>query len=92
MAKGCQIQIGSIFETAIGKDILAILSFARGERLRSHLIRFMNKPVRYIPRRILPEKEIDLCALAKADGITAGTASSLLRLAGDLKNLQKMWT
>ncbi len=61
-------KVGSIFSTPIGMDIMAIFYFAHGDHKREYLLRFMNKPVRYIRRDMLTSPVIDLerlCGLVK---------------------------
>jgi len=82
--------IGSIYESPVGKDIQAVLAFVHGETSRENLFRFMNKPLRYIPRRILKEGPQDLHALAGTPGIAEGTRLSLLVLASDLDKIRDM--
>ncbi|MBR4543037.1 MAG: ATP-dependent helicase [Lachnospiraceae bacterium] len=43
-------KIKNVFEGTIAKDLMAVLAYANGEKTRENLLRFMNKPVRYIRR------------------------------------------
>ncbi len=80
----------SIFESSIGKDIRAFLSFANGSCTRDNLLRFINKPSRYIPRRILPEGNMDLLQLSYSKELNGKASQELRRLSADLDTIQKM--
>ncbi len=43
-------KIKNVFDGTIAKDLMAVLSYANGKKTRENLLRFMNKPVRYIRR------------------------------------------
>ncbi|MBO6260571.1 MAG: ATP-dependent helicase [Lachnospiraceae bacterium] len=43
-------KIKNIFYGTIAKDLMAVLAYANGKKTRENLLRFMNKPVRYIRR------------------------------------------
>ncbi len=43
-------KVKNIFEGIMAKDIMAILAYGEGKYTRANLLRFMNKPVRYIRR------------------------------------------
>ncbi|MCR5012717.1 MAG: ATP-dependent helicase [Lachnospiraceae bacterium] len=43
-------KVKNVFEGVMARDILAVLAYAEGQYTRANLLRFMNKPVRYIRR------------------------------------------
>ena len=43
-------KIKNIFDGTMAKDLMAVLAYANGKKTRENLLRFMNKPVRYIRR------------------------------------------
>lgn len=55
----------NIFEHWIAKNIISYLRLASGERDRSLFLQVMNRPKRYISRKMLQEAEVDLKELKR---------------------------
>ena len=80
---------GNLFEDPMALDILAVLHFAHGEKKRKHFLRFMNKPVRYLRRDMLPEW-VELSELMRLPGLGEGRRKDLVKLSYDLEQVRKM--
>lgn len=80
----------SIFKSAIALDILSILSFVNGENTRTNFLRFMNKPVRYIPRNILKNETINFDELLMLSKDKKYLSNNILRLKNDLDTISKL--
>lgn len=52
-------RLPNIYEHWIARDIIAYLKMSQGELRRTHLLRVMNKPLRYISRAALEQEEIN---------------------------------
>jgi DNA helicase-2/ATP-dependent DNA helicase PcrA len=52
-------RLPNIYEHWIAKDLIAYLRMSQGELKRTHLLRVMNKPLRYISRATLDEEDIN---------------------------------
>ncbi len=50
-------KIKNIFDGTMAKDLMAVLAYANGKKTRENLLRFMNKPVRYIRRCDIEEEK-----------------------------------
>ncbi len=61
-------KLPNIYEHFIAKDIISYIKFSLGETKREHFLRIMNKPNRYISRKIINSEEISLFKL-KQDNI-----------------------
>lgn len=55
----------NLYEHFIGKDLYAYLQLANGERSRSHFLRIMNRPNRYISRGAVDQGEVTFEGLRK---------------------------
>ncbi|MCR5251119.1 MAG: ATP-dependent helicase [Lachnospiraceae bacterium] len=83
-------EVGSVFSGTVGQDILAILAYAHGEHRRAHLLRFLNKPVRYIRRSLVTEEEAELAELIAKEGMSARNVADLKHLDAQLKELSEL--
>ena len=67
MSRNIPFRLGSrvpdLFNHWIAMDIMAYLHIAQGSRKRRDFLRIINRPNRYISRRMLQDAEIDLAAL-----------------------------
>ena len=63
-------KIKNVFDGIIAKDLMAVLAYANGEKTRENLLRFMNKPVRYIRRCDIEDRNYQdslICMLSDPD-------------------------
>ena len=86
----CRERIGSIFGGPAGQDILAMFAYAHGSYERRHLLRFLNKPARYIRRSLLENEDCDLHALLLRNDVPLNVKGNIRRLMQDLKLLKDM--
>lgn len=80
----------SFFDSDIAKDILAILAFINGDHRRNVFLRFMNKPVRYIPRSIVDNDIVSLRSLMLKPGLKPYLIKNIEKLGGDLEYISKL--
>ncbi len=80
-------QVESLFSGSVGKDLLAILAYAHGDHSRKLLLRFMNKPQRYIRRSLLDGERAELSELALRPELRPQTAEAVRRLQRQLREL-----
>ena len=83
-------RISSLFQGSIGQDILAMFAYAHGEHERRHLLRFLNKPPRYIRRGLLEKEDCDLNALLHHPEIPANIKRNIRTMLHDLDLLRDM--
>ena len=83
-------RINSLFGSSIGQDILAMFAYAHGERERRHLLRFLNKPQRYIRRGLLEKEDGDLGSLLRNPEVSANIKRNIRTLQHDLDLLKDM--
>ena len=79
----------SLFEEPMALDILAMLHFAHGETKREYFLRFMNKPVRYIRRDMVPE-QVSINRMLELPDLGKSRTMLLKRLQYDLLQIRKM--
>ena len=83
-------KMSSIFSHPIALDVMAMLAFANGERTRTHFLRFMNKPVRYLNRNLLKSADVNLRQLLQEPDLKPYVKSKLKELDYHLQVLSKM--
>jgi len=59
-------KLSAIYEHWIARDIFAYIALARGDYSREHVVRIINKPVRYIRRELLAENDFEFRKLLTA--------------------------
>jgi len=82
-------KITSLYEHTVCQDILSVLLFSKGEKLRCHFFRFMNKPMRYINRDFVDDY-VDLGDLAKKYTAQKDIMHAVLELEKQLLRMKKM--
>lgn len=80
----------SLFNHPIAKDILSILDFAYGNKTRENFLRFMNKPVRYISRNMLPNENIDLNQIISSNSVNKYVKDNIRKLSRDIILISRM--
>lgn len=80
----------NIFEHWIAENIKAYLRLAAGNRDRTTFLKVMNRPKRYISRKMLPEAEVDLKQLKQQTFGKKWLFEKVDKLEMDLYLLQKM--
>lgn len=80
----------NIFEHWIAKNIVTYLKLAMGARDRSLFLQIMNRPKRYISRKMLPDPEVDLKALKQQTFGKRWLYEKIDKLEMDLYLLKKM--
>ena len=83
-------RISSLFRGSIGQDILAMFAYAHGECERRHLLRFLNKPPRYIRRTLLEKEDCDLRPLLFRPEVPVNSKRNIRALLHDLELLRDM--
>ncbi|MCR5209887.1 MAG: ATP-dependent helicase [Lachnospiraceae bacterium] len=83
-------KVTNIFTTPEAQDILSMFSYAHGERTRSNLLRFMNKPARYIRRCDLEEEDYSLEDLLTNPELKDYVKKNIRGLIYDLEKLKDM--
>ncbi len=83
-------QIPDLFTHPIVIPLVNYISFALGSNKRSTFLTFMNKPLRYIPRDLLVNEEIDLEELMENTGDRDYLKQALRRLNSELRTIQKL--
>ena len=83
-------KISSVFYSPIGMDIMAVFAYAQGEQERRHLLRFFNKPPRYIRRGLLEEENCDLKAMLYRQDVPMNIKKNIRTLLHDLELLKEM--
>lgn len=69
------------------QDIRAYLALGQGELLRTHFLRIMNRPLRYLRRDSMPDEKIDREQLLSWYHNMPAVQETLRRLFGDLERL-----
>ena len=80
----------SIFDSGEGRDVRAMMDFAKGNCSRENFLRFMNKPVRYIGRGDVTGAQIDLKRMLESTDHKKYMYGHLKRLIYDLEKVSKM--
>lgn len=83
-------KVSNIFNSSEAKDILAMFAYAHGENTRENLLRFMNKPVRYIRRCDLENREVSLEVLLRNPELKDYVKKNIRTLIFEMDNLKKM--
>ena len=94
MSRNIPFRLGSrvpdLFNHWIAMDIMAYLHIAQGSRKRRDFLRIINRPNRYISRRMLQDAEIDLAALRNSYESRAWMQERISRLAYDIAMMHRM--
>ena len=83
-------KLKSIFDNDITRDIIAMLKFARGENTRKNILRFINRPVRYIPRNAFVHEIVDFNEILNGDNIGFKLQNNIKRLKYDMEQIKEM--
>ena len=76
------------FEHFVIRDIMAYLALADGHLTRKHLLRIMNRPVRYLKRESVPDEYISMDVMLSYYQNAPMLQSEIRKLFGDLENLR----
>ncbi len=79
-----------IFNSYLVTPILNYILFANGDNRRSLFFTFMNKPLRYIRRDMLPTERVGLKELLQEAGDKDYLKKNIMRLAGELDTIRKL--
>ena len=79
--------IPDIFSNPVVRPVIAYISFATGENTRENLLRFMNKPVRYISRDMLDTEKVDMNRLLSKAGDREYLRKNINRLISELRTI-----
>lgn len=79
--------ISNIFSNNMVSTLMDYMYFASGDTRRSRFLRFMNKPVRYVPRNILTEETVDIHKLIKITSAKDYLQSNLMLLRNHLESI-----
>ncbi|MGI6003633.1 MAG: ATP-dependent helicase [Lachnospiraceae bacterium] len=94
MSRNIPFRLGSrvpdLFNHWIAMDIMAYLHIAQGSRKRRDFLRIINRPNRYISRRMLQDAEIDLAALRNSYETRAWMQERISRLEYDIAMMHRM--
>lgn len=94
MSRNIPFRLGSrvpdLFNHWIAMDIMAYLHIAQGSRKRRDFLRIINRPNRYISRRMLQDAEIDLAALRNSYESRAWMQERISRLEYDIAMMHRM--
>lgn len=82
--------IPNIFEHWISKNIIAYIQLARGHRQRKLFLEVMNRPNRYISRKVLTKQDIKLDELREYYKDKNWMVDRINKLEYDLKLMRKM--
>ena len=82
--------IPDIFSSYIVQPIMNYIHFAMGDNRRSLFISFMNKPVRYISRNMLPTERVGLKELLREAAGKDYLRVNIMRLANELDTIRRL--
>ena len=82
--------IPDIFNSYLVTPILNYIRFATGDNRRSLFFTFMNKPLRYISRNMLPTERVGLKELLEAAGDKQYLKDNIMRMAGELDTIRRL--
>ena len=82
--------IPDIFSQYIVQPILNYIHFAMGDNRRSLFLTFMNKPVRYIKRNMLPTERVGLKELLQEASDQDYLKTNIIRLANELDTIRRL--
>ena len=81
---------GSVFRKSVGLDMLAIMAYAHGDHSRKNLLRFINKPPRYIRRAAFEGERAELSELLRDRTLKAAVAYQIRRLMEQLEFIRNL--
>ena len=79
----------NLFEHHISEEILAMLAYSQGDYSRNTFLKFMNKPLRYISRSLLPGT-VDLGELLRNDSFPDYVTPHVKKLIRDLETIRRL--
>ena len=82
--------IPDIFTSYVVRPVLNYIRFALGENRRELFLTFMNKPLRYISRNMLPTERVGLKELLGAAGDKTYLKKNIIRLANELDTIRRL--
>ncbi len=80
----------TLFNSLAVRPVIAYLRWLAGDRSRKTFMQFMNRPVRYIPRKLLPNEQVDLARLYSAASDTDYLAENISDLIHDLETARHL--
>ncbi len=79
-----------IFNSYLVTPILNYIHFANGDNRRALFFTFMNKPLRYIRRDMLPTERVGLKELLREAGDKDYLKKNIMRMAGELDTIRRL--
>ncbi|MCH5262570.1 MAG: ATP-dependent helicase [Lachnospiraceae bacterium] len=76
------------YEHFVIRDIMAYLALADGNLIRKHLLRIMNRPVRYLKRESVPEEDVTMGGILAFYRDAPALQAEVRKLFRDLENLK----
>lgn len=78
------------YQSEVCQDCRAMLSFAAGDYKRKHLLRFVNKPSRYLKRALFMEERVNFRKILASGDLKTYEREALLRLDADINFLRSL--
>lgn len=82
--------VPDIFSSPMVSCIMDYLYFANGDRSRKRFLRFMNKPLRYVPRDILIDENVDIHELIRRTTDKGYLQTNLMLLRNHLERIREL--
>ena len=82
--------VPDIFSSPMVSCIMDYLYFANGDRSRKRFLRFMNKPLRYVPRDILNDENVDIHELIRRTADKGYLQTNLMLLRNHLERIREL--
>lgn len=82
--------VPDIFSSPMVSCIMDYLCFANGDRSRKRFLRFMNKPLRYVPRDILIDENVDIHELIRRTADKGYLQTNLMLLRNHLERIREL--
>lgn len=82
--------VPDIFSSTMVSCIMDYLYFANGDRSRKRFLRFMNKPLRYVPRDILIDENVDIHELIRRTADKGYLQTNLMLLRNHLERIREL--
>ena len=82
--------VPDIFSSPMVSCIMDYLYFANGDRSRKRFLRFMNKPLRYVPRDILIDENVDIHELIRRTADKGYLQTNLMLLRNHLERIREL--
>ncbi|SEF44512.1 DNA helicase-2 / ATP-dependent DNA helicase PcrA [Eubacterium ruminantium] len=84
--------VPDIFSNYMVSSVMDYMYFANGDRSRKRFLHFMNKPLRYVPRNILTDENVDIHSLIRITADKDYLQSNLMLLRNHLDKIRTLPT